>query len=82
MDVGLLWFDDSDKTLEKKVEDALEAYCAKPRFEGEMPNVCYVHPSMLPKEKEVVDLEGVRVATASTVTPHHLLVGVEGGEAN
>jgi len=77
MEIGLLWFDDSkDKSLATKVYEATAAYCAKPRFAGKTPNVCYVHPSALPEVPET-RLNGMRIVAAPTVAPHHLFVGVE-----
>ena len=77
MEVGLLWFDDNkDKSLEVKVDEAVAAYCAKPRFAGKIPNTCYVHATMLPEGQEV-RLNGVRIAGTSTILPHYFFVGVE-----
>lgn len=77
MEVGLLWFDDSkDKSLEVKVDEAVAAYCAKPRFAGKTPNTCYVHTTMFPEGQEI-HLNGVRIAGTSTIPPHHFFVGVE-----
>ena len=77
MDVGLLWCDTRRKrALEEKVDAAVAAYLAKPRFEGQVPNVCYVHRGMLPDDKEV-RLDGVRIVPATSIPPFHLLVGVE-----
>ena len=77
MEVGLLWFDDNkDKSLKTKVNEAMAAYCAKPRFAGKTPNTCYVHPSVLPENQEVC-LTGVRVVATATVAPNHFLVGEE-----
>jgi len=77
MEVGLLWCDDSkNKTLEEKVNEAVSAYRAKPRFSGKGPDACYVHPSMLNEERETC-INGVRVVATPIIAPHHLLVGVE-----
>ncbi len=80
MGIGLLWFDDNkDKSLEKKIDEAVGAYCAKPRFAGKTPDICYVHTSVLPEGQEI-RLNGVRVVAATTIFPHHFLVSeVEGG---
>jgi hypothetical protein len=77
VDVGLLWCDTSKKrSLEAKVSAAVAAYVAKPRFEGQVPNVCYVHHSMLSDGKEI-RLNGIRVVPATNIPPFHLFVGVE-----
>jgi hypothetical protein len=82
MEMGLLWCDDGKKkALEEKVNEALAAYCAKPRFAGGRPDTCYVHPSMLNGEQEI-RINGVRVVATSIVAPHHLLVGVEQSSTN
>jgi hypothetical protein len=83
VEVGLLWFDDSKrKTLETKVNEAKAAYCAKPRFAGQTPDVCYVHPSMLQEEQNSIQLNGVRITAAATILPHHLFIGVESAGDN
>jgi hypothetical protein len=77
MEIGLLWYDDNKKkSLEKKVNEAVAAYCAKPRSAGQRPNTCYVHPSMVSGEPEI-RLNGVRVVATTIVAPHHLFVGLE-----
>ena len=77
MEVGLLWFDDNkNKSLETKVDEAVAAYCAKPRFAGKIPNTCYVHATMLSESQEV-RLNGVRIAGTSTIPPHYFFVGVK-----
>lgn len=76
MEIGLLWFDDSKKALEEKVNAAKAAYCAKPRFSGQTPDTCFVHRSMLPEGQDAVQMNGVRIAASATVPPYHLLIGV------
>ena len=78
MDVGLLWCDTSKKrSLEEKVSAAVAAFLSKPRFEGQVPNVCYVHQGMLPDHQEI-RLDGVRVIPATNIPPFHLFVVVKG----
>lgn len=77
MEVRLLWFDDSaDRSLEKKVKAAAEAYCGKERFKGQRPDTCYVHPSLLPDGRDG-RLNGVWLAGAPSISPHSFLVGME-----
>lgn len=73
MKEGLLWYDD-DKTLDlaQKVGRAAKYYQQK---YGRRPNVCYVHPSQLANDAQKVD--GVRVASLSTVLIHHFWMGEE-----
>ena len=45
MKIGMLWYDnDPKKTLEAKIQGAVEYYAKK---YGKTPNLCYVHPLML-----------------------------------
>jgi hypothetical protein len=75
--IGLLWFDnDKKRPLEEKVKQAVEAYCGKPHFAGQVPDTCYVHPTMLQDGQEV-RLDGVRVIAATNMPPYHFLVGTE-----
>ncbi len=46
METGMLWFDDSNRPLTEKVELAVAYY--QDKYE-ESPNLCAVHPSMLPE---------------------------------
>jgi hypothetical protein len=76
MDTGMLWFDDSDRTLETKIQRAATYYTEK--YEKK-PNLCVVHPSMLPNGELLVDKIAVRQATA--VMPHHYWIGIHEAEA-
>ena len=78
MKVGLLWFDDSDRDLHKKVLGAIGCYKKKC---GISPNVCYVHPSAL-VDNGNVQVDGVRVEGKSTVLREHFWVGVEKGPSS
>ena len=71
MKVGLLWYDDSPKTLAQKVALAVVAY--KRKF-GEIPTTCYVHKSASEEKQQVGPVE---VAPLRTVLKHHLWVGQE-----
>jgi hypothetical protein len=80
VEIGLLWFDDSKrKTLEEKVGEAKAAYCAKSRFEGNTPDTCFVHHTMLPEGQEAVRMNGVQIVASPTIPLHHLLIGVGSG---
>jgi hypothetical protein len=82
MEIGLLWCDgNKKKTLEERGKEAVAAYGAKPRFAGEKPDACYVHPSMLNGEQGIL-INSVRVSATPIIAPHHLLVGVEQSGAN
>jgi hypothetical protein len=72
MESGMLWFDDSGRTLQEKIQSAAAYYAEK--YE-ESPNLCAVHPSMLPEgDTSVAD---IAVRGASAVMPHHFWLGVD-----
>ena len=74
MTIGLLWFDGSqDKPLEAKVAEAVSAYRSKPRFEGKVPDTCYVHPSNI-SGGTAAEVSGVRLFGMPTVCPHYFYV--------
>lgn len=72
METGMLWFDDSKRPLTEKVESAVAYY--RDKYE-EAPNLCAVHPSMLPDGDTKVGEIDIRGATA--VMPHHFWLGVD-----
>lgn len=71
MKIGMLWFDNSKSRLEEKVQQAAAYYQAK---HGRKPNVCMVHPKMMPPDFQQ---NGVEVRTSPSILPHHLWIGVE-----
>jgi len=84
MKIGLLWYDDSPKTLAQKVALAVVAY--KRKF-GEMPTTCYVNPCQFPRPSgwpeggEIIAAQmlvgPVEVAPLQTVLKHHFWIGRE-----
>jgi hypothetical protein len=71
MDMGLLWYDDTaDRPLEAKVSRAAAHYQRK--F-GQLPTLCFVHPSAKNGTDQV---GGVQVETLKTVGPNYLWIGV------
>jgi hypothetical protein len=72
METGMLWFDDSNRPLTEKVQTAVEYY--QDKYE-QSPNLCAVHPSMLPEGDTKVGPIELRGATA--VMPHHFWLGVD-----
>ncbi len=73
MNIGMLWFDNDPKTaLNEKVRHAAEYFQNK---YGKNPNLCIVHPSMLPEEQQTN--ETVKIRPWHTITPGHLWIGVE-----
>lgn len=71
MKSGMLWFDDSQRNLKVKVQEAATFYHEK---YGEKPTMCFVNPSML--VETVNPSNGVEVKGSKIVMPGHLWVGV------
>jgi len=86
MNAGMLWFDNDPKTaLTAKIERAVDYYRHK---YGRDPNLCLIHPSMLPPgemedEKPTIgkpvlsEVEGIMVRPYRPVLPGHLWIGIE-----
>ncbi len=86
MNAGMLWFDNDPKTaLTAKIERAADYYRHK---YGRDPNLCLIHPSMLPAEGKEDEQpktgkpaarvsEGLVVRPYRPVLPGHLWIGIE-----
>jgi hypothetical protein len=87
MNTGMLWFDNDPKTaLTAKIERATDYYHKK---YGRKPNLCLIHPSMLPADEKVGNdnpttgktvwsgAEGVVIRPYRPVLPGHLWIGIE-----
>jgi hypothetical protein len=87
MNAGMLWFDNDPKTaLTAKIERAADYYRHK---YGRDPNLCLIHPSMLPADQNMENpaSEGgasgnpgtgkIMVRPYRPVLPGHLWIGVE-----
>lgn len=73
MKTGMLWYDnDSGTTLGVKVERAANYYHRK---YGLQPDLCLVHPSMLPAVPQETGKIAIRANRA--ILPGHLWLGVE-----
>jgi len=72
MERGMLWFDNNPKTsLMVKVTEAAKYYQQK---YGIAPNLCFVHPSMLPTQSTQ---EGrITIRAFRPVLPGHLWIGI------
>jgi len=68
----MLWFDDSQITLNMKIQKATEYYHKK---YGRTPDLCLVHPNMLKDAKLAED--GITVRPYRPVLPGHIWIGVE-----
>ncbi len=72
MKAGMLWLDaDARRTLDEKVQRAVEYYCQK---YGSTPDLCLVNTATFPEEERSVG--AVKVQRARTVLPHHFWVGL------
>lgn len=72
---GLLWHDSGSEDLAWKLARAARRY--RDRF-GSKPNVCYVHPALLPDGARKVD--GILVRPSPRVLRHHFWLGLEKAE--
>jgi hypothetical protein len=72
MDIGMLWFDDSNQPFVEKINRAADFYQKK---YGESPTLCLVNPSSIEGKNGAV--KGVEVREARTVMPHHFYIGVD-----
>lgn len=89
MDIGMLWFDNDTKAdLSVKVARAATYYQNK---YGKRPDLCFVHPSMLPSKRNggsdgndqgnhgnepILKTGDVEVRGTRSVLPNHIWIGV------
>ncbi|HBX68149.1 MAG TPA: hypothetical protein DEH25_01840 [Chloroflexi bacterium] len=93
MDIGMLWFDnDKQVDLRSKIERAAAYYRDK---YGKAPNLCFVHPCMIPAnpgesissavsqsaEKSQIQEQGVEIRTSNTMLPNHFWIGINRRES-
>lgn len=72
MDIGMLWFDNDPRSdVLSKVQRAAVYYHQK---YGETPNLCFVHPSMIPEPK--TKSGDIAVCSNKTMLPNHFWIGV------
>lgn len=72
MKIGMLWFDNSTDSLEKKVQRAADYYRGK---HGCSPNTCYINKA----DGAGGQIAGVELRTSSQVLRGHFWMGVEAG---
>jgi hypothetical protein len=72
MRVGMLWFDDSNRSLPEKVTRAGNFY--RDKF-GRSPNLCLVNPESCEIKEGVI--AGIELRQARMVLPGHLWIGVD-----
>lgn len=75
MNIGMLWFD-SEKlsNFSSMVADAVKYYQNK---YGEIPNLCFVHPSMMEKVGQSGNEMAITIKPDKTVLPGLLWIGVD-----
>ena len=83
MDIGMLWFDNDQKTsIPNKVERAARYYQKK---YGVNPDICYVHPKMVnggddsKKEikKDQIKMGNILLLMNEMVLPDHFWIGIK-----
>jgi hypothetical protein len=72
MKTGMLWFDNSPRSIKEKVQAAADYYLEK---YGQAPTLCFVNPSTLAGKTDPSN--GVEVREATTVMPDHFWIGVD-----
>lgn len=72
MHTGMLWFDNSQISLDIKIQKAVAYYHKK---YGRIPDLCLVHPSMLKDAK--LDDKKITIRPYCPVLPGHIWIGVE-----
>ena len=70
----MLWFDNSQSTLNVKIQKAVEYYHKK---YGRIPDLCLVHPSMLDKNEAKIEVNKLIVRPYRPVLPGHIWIGIE-----
>lgn len=74
MHTGMLWFDNSQTTLNQKIQKAADYYEKK---YGRRPDLCLVHPSMLEANQKQSLINRITVRPYRTVLPGHIWIGIE-----
>ncbi len=78
MKSGLLWYDNSTKTITQKIEEAAKRYNEK--F-GSPPDRCYINandiPSGNPENLPVIATHsGIEIASSKTIMPNYVWLGI------
>lgn len=74
MHTGMLWFDNSQSTLNAKIQKAMAYYHKK---YGRTPDLCLVHPSMFEKGQKSFQINKLTVRPYRPVLPGHIWIGIE-----
>ena len=73
MHIGMLWFDNSQLSLNAKVRKAMDYYHKK---YGRKPELCLVHPNMIAGDA-VKEIDFITVRPYRPVAAGHLWIGIE-----
>jgi hypothetical protein len=71
MQIGMLWLDDSQRSLAEKVQRAATYYQEK---YGRVPDFCAVPPQM---SQETQKIDQIEIHPMRSVLPNHLWIGVQ-----
>jgi len=78
MNIGMLWFDnDPQIDIRTKLNRAIAYYQKK---YGQTPDLCYVHPSMLPDKN--INSTGVDLQPDQMILPNHFWIGLKASAAS
>ncbi len=73
MNIGMLWFDNDPKAdLTSKIARAVDYYQKK---YGQVPDLCYVHPSMLSGDRAATSK--IEIKSNRSVLPNHFWIGTQ-----
>jgi hypothetical protein len=73
MNIGMLWVDSDPKSeLGLIIERAADYY--RQQY-GKMPDLCFVHPSMLVENK--LFSGKIEIRSSRSILPHHLWIGIQ-----
>lgn len=73
MNVGMLWFDNDPKVdIAVKINRAVDYYQNK---YGQVPNLCFVHPSMV--KSSPTKSGNIEVRSSRSVLPNHFWLGLK-----
>ncbi len=73
MKSGLLWYDNSSKSIADKIEAAAKRY--REKF-GIAPDTCFVNPRDLEQASKPKPNLKIQIATKATIMPNHIWLGM------
>ena len=74
MEIGLLWYDDTQMEFAAKVQQVAQRY--EEKF-GARPNRCYVNSASMLGGAKKLSLNGLKALASTSVLPDHFWVGLE-----